>query len=243
MNRSRIFVTYTLCVVAAILKFCLFSFSITVWTTTFITSFMLLHVCYIMKLCYNNFIILCYDNYHNKASEKIIIITKRSQNMDLEGIRAILQSLTKKKITNSLLSDALSMKLPNVSRKIKDRSSLKLQQFKQLEDYFSVDLSKYYDNNHNEITKKEITQVQYSPIDKLLKMPAANNHNLDFQLNLYFDELKKIILFVEEWSSKNKLSPLKKAEIITKTYKMYVKGSLTEITAEIINDICEITMT
>lgn len=63
--------------------------------------------------------------------------------MDLEGIRAILQSLTKKKITNSLLSDALSMKLPNVSRKIKDRSSLKLQQFKQLEDYFSVDLSKY----------------------------------------------------------------------------------------------------
>ena len=163
--------------------------------------------------------------------------------MDLEGIRAILQSLTKKKITNSLLSDALSMKLPNVSRKIKDRSSLKLQQFKQLEDYFSVDLSKYYDNNHNEITKKEITQVQYSPIDKLLKMPAANNHNLDFQLNLYFDELKKIILFVEEWSSKNKLSPLKKAEIITKTYKMYVKGSLTEMTAEIIYDICEITMT
>ncbi|MGN0013823.1 MAG: helix-turn-helix transcriptional regulator [Candidatus Gastranaerophilaceae bacterium] len=92
--------------------------------------------------------------------------------MNLEDIRAVLQSLTNEKITNSKLSEALSMKLPNISRKIKDRSSLKLQQFKQLENYFKIDLSKYYDNKDN-VIKNELSRnySSFSSFEKTLKSP------------------------------------------------------------------------
>lgn len=90
--------------------------------------------------------------------------------MNIEDFRIILQSLTNKKITNTDLSNALGMKLPNISRKIKDKSDVKLSQIKQLEIFFKVNLSQYYDNNHN-IVMKEITRLpsSYSPTEKILK--------------------------------------------------------------------------
>ncbi|MCR5260620.1 MAG: hypothetical protein K6C94_02160 [Candidatus Gastranaerophilales bacterium] len=88
--------------------------------------------------------------------------------MHLEDIRSILQKLTNKRIANKELSEALCMKLPNISRKIKDKSPIKLQQFKQLEEYFNVDLSKYYDNNNN-LINNELTKISYSPVEQALK--------------------------------------------------------------------------
>ena len=65
--------------------------------------------------------------------------------MNLEDFREILQNMTDVKITNTLLSKALDMKLPSITRKIKDKSDVKLVQIKRLEKFFDVDLSQYYD--------------------------------------------------------------------------------------------------
>lgn len=66
--------------------------------------------------------------------------------MDLTELRTILENEIGEKITNIALCRALDMKPPSISRKIKDKSKIKLTQFKQIEDYFGVDLSKYYNN-------------------------------------------------------------------------------------------------
>ena len=132
--------------------------------------------------------------------------------MNLESARLQIEKLTNKRITNTMLSEALSMKMPNISRKLNTNSKLKLRQIKQLEDYFSVLLVD--DNNSN----------NFSKIDD------------------DYSALQEIIIIIEQYLSEVNLNllPIKKAELIILIYKMYLNGDLSDIKKDNVINFCKL---
>lgn len=62
--------------------------------------------------------------------------------MDLEIAKKYIEEVLNKKITNTMLADALGMQLSGVSRKIKTKTPVKPSQLELLEKYFNVQLTK-----------------------------------------------------------------------------------------------------
>lgn len=60
--------------------------------------------------------------------------------MDLEQARMYLERVTNQRISNSELAKALNMKLPNISKKLKEKSKLKRTHIEALETYYCVKL-------------------------------------------------------------------------------------------------------
>lgn len=60
--------------------------------------------------------------------------------MNLEQARMYLERLTNERISNSKLAEVLDMKLPNISKKLKEKSKLRQNQIEALEKYYCLKL-------------------------------------------------------------------------------------------------------
>ncbi len=93
--------------------------------------------------------------------------------MDLEQARTTLEKLTNKNISNTELSFALGMKLPNISRKLKDESKLKAKQIRLIEEYFKITLPKENDNNDN--PKEKISTDECITLERIHIAPSCGS--------------------------------------------------------------------
>lgn len=131
--------------------------------------------------------------------------------MNLEQARMYLERLTNERISNSKLAEVLDMKLPNISKKLKEKSKLRQNQIEALEKYYC------------------------------LKLPTNIEHYLQEAKNNYIlleDIIIKVLNFIstQEIPLPIKLTNEKKAKLITTIYKM-VQYNAIEVNDTIIENL------
>ena len=96
--------------------------------------------------------------------------------MDLETLRIEIEKQKKIKISNTMLAEALGMQLPNVSRKLKTQTELKLRQVKLLENYFNINLEYLSKNDNNDNnTEKYCDNIKVPHIQKKIIEQLGRN--------------------------------------------------------------------
>lgn len=131
--------------------------------------------------------------------------------MNLEQARMYLERLTNERISNSKLAEVLDMKLPNISKKLKEKSKLRQNQIEALEKYYCLKLP---------------TNIEY------YLQEAKNNYIL------LEDIIIKVLNFIsaQEMPLPIKLTNEKKAKLITTIYRM-VQYNAIEVNDTIIENL------
>lgn len=129
--------------------------------------------------------------------------------MDLEQARIYLERVTNTRINNSKLAEILNMRLPNISKKLKEKSKLRQCHQEALENYYAI---KFPNNVEDFLTD------------------AQNNYNL------LEDVIVKVLNYLQNCVLPFQITNEKKAKLITTVYRM-VQYNAVEINNTLIENL------